>query len=156
MKKGEGYILPCVLIVILSLLCSATLTFLSSVKIVEEIKDEVRLCLDSYVSEKSIEIFSNVKQGRNDGAIIAGDDLGERLKENRTFSFKNNMFYNLDKDGNELFYLTSPVLEYTLDESDELYVSTEYTIYIPVSFCGIKLYTFGTDIKTVSRFSQRF
>ena len=126
-KRGEGYIPTCVMIIILTMLLSVFVTFVSAINIVKQTKRNSRVVLDSYV---------------------------DSLCEFCIFAEKNDMLYNYNSDGDIQFYLTKPTVGYMEDK--ELKIYTSYTIYIPICFAGIRVETAQIPITVTSNFTQKF
>lgn len=153
-KRGEGYIPTCVMIIILTMLLSVFVTFVSAINIVKQTKRNSRVVLDSYVMQESIKIYDSIKNGNDKIPVLDSDSYVDSLCEFCTFAEKNDMLYNYNSDGNIQFYLTKPTVGYMEDK--ELKIYTSYTIYIPIYFAGIRVETAQIPITVTSNFTQKF
>ncbi len=153
-KRGEGYIPTCVMIIILTMLLSVFVTFVSAINIVKQTKRNSRVVLDSYVMQESIKIYDSIKNGNNKTPVLDSDSYVDSLCEFCTFAEKNDMLYNYNSDGDIQFYLTKPTVGYMEDK--ELKIYTSYTIYIPIYFAGIRVETAQIPITVTSNFTQKF
>ena len=61
-KKGESYIIACVLILILSVMMATAMYFAVATMKIQSIKKQVKNVLDSVCTEYSIDSFDSVKQ----------------------------------------------------------------------------------------------
>ena len=77
-KKGESYIYVCVLVLFISMLGSVVIMYVGLMAQVQIQKRDVKMKLDSCVSEFATEAFDSIKQGDNYEFML---DL-EKLKEN--------------------------------------------------------------------------
>lgn len=77
-KKGESYIYVCVLVLFISMLVSVVILYMGLMAQVQIQKRDVKMKLDSCVSEFATEAFDSIKQGDNYEFML---DL-EKLKEN--------------------------------------------------------------------------
>lgn len=153
-KRGEGYIPTCVMIIILTMLLSVFVTFVSAINIVKQTKRNSRVVLDSYVMQESIKIYDSIKNGNDKTPVLDSDSYVDSLCEFCTFAEKNDMLYNYNSDGDIQFYLTKPTVGYMEDK--ELKIYTSYTIYIPIYFAGIRVETAQIPITVTSNFTQKF
>lgn len=96
------------------------------------------MVLDSFVMKNSIEIYNSIKQGH---------DFTEKFTEsfyfsemNRRFSldYRDNCLYNIEEDGETVYYLTNPNVSYKVDKT--LKLKADYTLYVPVRFAGEIVY----------------
>ena len=64
-KKGESYIYVCVLVLFISMLVSVVILYMGLMAQVQIQKRDVKMKLDSCVSEFATEAFDSIKQGDN-------------------------------------------------------------------------------------------
>ena len=62
-KRGEGYIFPCLMIIVVCMILSVLIFFATSVSLVRITEKNSRIVLDSYVMQNSIQIYHSIKQG---------------------------------------------------------------------------------------------
>ena len=74
-KKGESYIYVCVLVLFISMLVSVVIMYMGLMAQVQIQKRDVKMKLDSCISEFAVEAFDSIKQGENLDRVI---DLDER------------------------------------------------------------------------------
>ena len=64
-KRGEGYIIPCVLVIILCVVLSVLVMFANAIHTAKLVKRNSITVLDSYVTANAVEIFNSIKQGND-------------------------------------------------------------------------------------------
>ena len=69
-KKAEGYIMPCVLIIVLAAIFSGIFVYSASLSKVNVMKENSKIVLDSFVTQKATEIFNSIKQGNDYTEVI--------------------------------------------------------------------------------------
>lgn len=153
-KRGDGYIPACVMVIILCMLISVFVTFVSGVNIVKQTKRNARVVLDSYVMEQSIVIYNSIKNGNDITPSLDADEYVESLCKFCTFVKGTNKLYNYNSDGDVQYYLTVPTVGYV--EDNELKVYTSFTIYIPIYFAGIKVDTAVVPVTVTSILTEKF
>lgn len=60
-KRAEGYILPCVMIVIVCMLLSVFVVFFNSVNVVRMTERNSKTVLESYLMKNSILIYNSIR-----------------------------------------------------------------------------------------------
>ncbi len=153
-KRGAGYIPACVMIIILTMLLSVFLTFVSAVNIVRQTKRNSRVVLDSYVMEESIAIYNSIKNGNDEAVALDSGSYIKSLCEFCTFAEKSNKLYSYSSDGDMQYYLSKPTIGYTKDKELKIYAS--YTVYIPIYFAGIRVDTAVIPVTVKSNFTEKF
>ena len=63
--KAEGYITPCVLIIIFVMIFSIIFTYSASISKVNLMRENTKVVLDSFVTQNSTEIYNSIKQGND-------------------------------------------------------------------------------------------
>lgn len=142
--KGESYIYVCVLALFMSMLVSVLILYMSLIAQIRMQKQDVKLKLDSCVSEFAVSAFDSLKQGDDYKQKLALDALRERTYNKLGFG-KDDMSISYGA-GNCTMY--RPVIE-AVSENGFGVIAT-YTISVPVIWGG-KTYTDLTlDIKVSS------
>ena len=77
-KKGEAYIYVCVLVIFICALMSVVILYMGLMAQVQIQKRDVKMKLDSCISEYAVEAFDSIKQGESLDRVI---DLN-KLKQN--------------------------------------------------------------------------
>ena len=62
-KEGEGYIVPCVLILVIVILFMMIYNYTATVSKVNVVRENTKVVLDSFVTQNSTEIYNSIKQG---------------------------------------------------------------------------------------------
>ena len=138
-KRAEGYITPCVMIVIICMLLSVFVSFFNSVNVVRMMERNSKTVLESYVMKNSIIIYNSVKQGNDATSSLDTTDYIDSLCEFCTFEKIGNKLYSIDADRRVKYYISKPQVGFTQDNHLKLYVS--YTLYVPVYFNGVVVST---------------
>ena len=132
--KAEGYITPCVLIIIFVMIFSIIFTYSASISKVNLMRENTKVVLDSFVTQNSTEIYNSIKQGNDYTEVIDTEEFRTSLISFCTLEIENGMLYSYDADGKELYRITEPIL--TFRNENELELVVTYTISIPMWFAG--------------------
>lgn len=133
-KRAEGYILPCVMIVIVCMLLSVFVVFFNSVNVVRMTERNSKTVLESYVMKNSILIYNSIKQGNDETSSLDTTDYIDTLCEFCTLEKIGNKLYSMDTNRRVKYYISIPQVGFTRDNHLKLYVS--YTVYVPIYFNG--------------------
>ncbi len=153
-KRGEGYIMTCVLIIIICMLLSVFVTFFTAVNIVKTVERNSRVVLDSFVMENSIEIYDSIKNGNDETSTLDNSKYVEALSEFCTFVKNGTRYYNYDQEGNGQYSISEPQMSFAVDT--KLKVKIEYSVYIPIYFAGVQVSTAEVPLKVESDFNEKF
>ena len=153
-KKGDGYISTCVLIVILCMLISVFVTFVSAVNIVRQTKRNARVVLDGFVMTNSIEIYDSIKNGNDHTEEIDASEYINEFSSFNSLDLSNGMLYCYDDDGNELYRITAPDVSFVREK--RLKIKSEFVIIIPIYFAGIRVTEATVPIKVVSLLTEKY
>lgn len=151
---GEGYVFPCVLILVIVALFSVILTYSTIVTQVNIMRENSKVVLDSYVTTDAREIYNNIKQGNNKTATIDSAAYNTALIGFCTLDESSDKLYYYDSEGTLLFSITKPTLRYMEDKTLE--IIAEYTMTIPVRFNRTLITQATVPIKIVSSFNPKF
>ena len=153
-KRGDGYIMICVTVVILCMLLSVFVSFASAVNIVKQTERNSRVVLDSFVMQNAIDIYDSIKKGKDTITAIDADEYISEFSSFNSLDLRGSVLYCCDKDGNELYRLTKPVLTFITE--GELKLQADYTVIIPLYFAGIKVSEAQVPMTVVSRLDNKF
>lgn len=153
-KRAEGYIWPCVLIVIVCMILSVFVMFADAVNITRQTERNSRVVLDNYVMQNSIVIYNSIKQGNDNNTNLDSQIYTDALADFCTFARNGSYLYNYDDDGNVQFYVSEPKLEFVKDKTLKIRVS--YTVYVPIYFAGVRVDTAEIPITVTSKFNEKF
>lgn len=153
-KKAEGYILPCVLIIIFVAIFSIIFTYSASITKVNVMRENTKVVLDSFVTQNSTEIYNSIKQGNDYTEILDTDEFRTELISFCTLEIKDGMLYSYDADGKELYHITEPALSFR--EANELELVVNYTITIPMWFAGNQFPSANIPIEVSSILTEKF
>ena len=152
--KAEGYITPCVLIIIFVMIFSIIFTYSASISKVNLMRDNTKVVLDSFVTQNSTEIYNSIKQGNDYTEAIDAEEFRTSLISFCTLEIENGMLYSYDADGKELYRITEPVLSFRNENELELVVN--YTISIPMWFAGTQFASANIPIEVTSILTEKF
>lgn len=152
--KGMSYPMICVLIIILATIFSIILLFSSIIVHVDTMKENSKVVLDGFVITNATDIFNSIKNGNNYVSEIDAEDYCKALKKYCTFDGEDNLLYNYDKDGKEIYHITRPTLEMVTE--DELKLKASYEISIPLRFAGTVITTATVPIEIKSLLTEKF
>lgn len=153
-RRGEGYITICAAVVILCMLISIFVTFVSAVNIIRQTERNSRVVLDSYVMTNSIAIYDAIKQGGDYTGALDADEYISEFSFFNSLDFRGNLMYYSDENGNDLYRLTKPTISFVKDH--HLKIQVKYTITIPMYFAGVKVTEVSVPITVLSRFDEKF
>ena len=152
--KAEGYITPCVLIIIFVMIFSIIFTYSSSISKVNLMRENKKVVLDSFVTQNSTEIYNSIKQGNDYTEVIDTEEFRTSLISFCTLEIENGMLYSYDADGKELYRITEPIL--TFRNENELELVVTYTISIPMWFAGTEFASANIPIEVTSILTEKF
>ena len=152
--KAEGYITPCVLIIIFVMIFSIIFTYSASISKVNLMRENTQVVLDSFVTQNSTEIYNSIKQGNDYTEAIDTEEFRTSLISFCTLEIENGMLYSYDADGKELYRITEPVLSFRNENELELVVT--YTISIPMWFAGTQFASANIPIEVTSILTEKF
>ena len=152
--KAEGYITPCVLIIIFVMIFSIIFTYSASISKVNLMRENTKVVLDSFVTQNSTEIYNSIKQGNDYTEAIDAEEFRTSLISFCTLEIENGMLYSYDADGKELYRITEPVLSFRNENELELVVN--YTISIPLWFAGHQFPSANIPIEVTSILTGKF
>lgn len=153
-KRGEGYISVCVLLIIVCMILSVFITFASAVNIVRQTERNSRVVLDNYVITNAIEIYDNIKRGYDDDVYPSPNSYVTALADFCTFERSGNYLYHIDDEGNEDFKISVPQMGCSEKRKLKMYIN--YTVYIPIYFCGVKVTTAAVPVTVESKYIEKF
>ena len=152
--QAEGYITPCVLIIIFVMIFSIIFTYSASISKVNLMRENTKVVLDSFVTQNSTEIYNSIKQGNDYTEVIDTEEFRTSLISFCTLEIENGMLYSYDADGKELYRITEPILSFRNENELELVVT--YTISIPMWFAGTQFASANIPIEVTSILTEKF
>lgn len=138
-KRGEGYIQVSVLIIVICMLLSVFIVFISSVNTVRIVKMNSETVLESYITKNSIEIYNSIKLGTNDTDTLDASMYIDDLTKFCTLVRSGGFLYHRSADGVTDYYITIPTVGFTAKGKLKLYVN--YTLYVPIYFNSARVTT---------------
>lgn len=154
-KRGEGYISVCVLLIVVCMLLSVFVTFANAINVVKMTERNSRVVLDNFVMQDAIEIFDSIKRGNSKNATIDRNAYTDKLLNFCTFVKNGNYLYAYDSKRQEIFKLSLPTMGYS-DASGILKLYVSYNVYVPLYFCGTKVTTATIPIKVYSKYTDKY
>lgn len=153
-KRGEGYVFPCVMIVVVCMILSVVIFFASAVSMVRITEENTKIVLDSYIMKNSIQIYDSIKQGNDYTEALDRDEYINALCNFCTLEKSGSYLYNYNDDGSLKYRMTYPVI--TFRKENTLKVQLAYMLYVPVWFDG-KIVRYAVIPVTVdSSFNEKF
>lgn len=153
-KKGEGYIVPCVFILIFAMIFAMIFTYSASISKVNLMRENTKVVLDSFLTQNSTEIYNSIKQGNDYIEVIDTEEFRTSLISFCTLEIESGKLYSNDADGKELYHITEPVLSFR--EANELEFIVNYTISIPLWFAGHQFPSANIPIEVTSILTEKF
>lgn len=153
-NKAEGYIVPCVFILIFAMIFAIIFTYSASISKVNLMRENTKVVLDSFVTKNSTEIYNSIKQGNDYTEVIDTEEFRTSLISFCTLEIEEGKLYSYDADGKELYHITEPVLSFR--EENELELVVNYTISVPLHFAGIEFPSANIPIEVTSILTEKF
>lgn len=153
-NKAEGYIVPCVFILIFAMIFAIIFTYSASISKVNLMRENTKVVLDSFVTQNSTEIYNSIKQGNDYTEVIDTEEFRTSLISFCTLEIEDGKLYSIDGDGKELYHITEPVLSFR--EENELELVVNYTISVPLYFAGIEFPSANIPIEVTSILTEKF
>lgn len=153
-SKAEGYIVPCVFILIFAMIFTMIFTYSASISKVEMMRENTKVVLDSFVTQNSTEIYNSIKQGNDYTEVIDTEEFRTSLISFCTLEIESGKLYSYDADGKELYHITEPVLSFR--EANELELVVNYTISIQLWFAGHQFPSANIPIEVTSILTEKF
>ena len=153
-RKGEGYIVPWVFIMIFAMIFAMIFTYSASISKVNLMRENTKVVLDSFLTQNSTEIYNSIKQGNDYTEVIDTKEFRTSLISFCTLEIEDGMLYSYDADGKELYHITEPVLSFR--EANELELVVNYTISIPLWFAGHQFPSANIPIEVTSILTEKF
>ncbi len=153
-KRGDGYIITCVMVIVLCMLITVFITFVSAVNTIRITEKNSRIVLDSYVMENSIINYDSIKNGNDYTEALNEEIYIESLCDFCTLEKNGDLLYSYSEDGSINYKLSMPTVSFTVEDTLKIY--TEYTIYVPIRFGGVTINTTEIPIKVESKFNEKF
>lgn len=153
-KKGEGYISTCVIIVIMCILFSVFMSFVTVVNTVRISKRNTKNVLDSFVAENSIDIYNSVKVGQNTLYQFDEDKFKEKFISYNELTDCGSYLKAETADGAEKYRIKN--LEINFAGSTKLNLRVDYDIAVPLTFGGFDLINANIKVSVKTNFSAKF
>lgn len=148
-KKGSSYVQTVVVVFCLALVLSVVILYAGIMSIIQNTRENTRRALDDYVTEQSIQIYDNLKNGNNNMPTIT-EDFTPYFTANYTFDKQGDRLYHVGEDGETVFWMTLPTVGYTADKT--LNLTARYDIFVPIAFAGKHV----TDLKIPIEVNTRY
>mgnify|MGYP000980186695 CR=1 FL=1 len=153
-KRGEGYIFPCLMIVVVCMILSILIFFASSVSVVRITEKNSKIVLDSYVMQNSIQIYNSIKQGNDYTEALDRNDYIVALCDFCNLAKIGSYLYAYNDDGSLKYRMTLPII--TFWEENSLKIQLSYTLYVPIWFDGRITQYAVIPVTVQSSFKEKF
>lgn len=153
-KRGEGYIFPCLMIVVVCMILSVLIFFATSVSMVRITEKNSKIVLDSYVMQNSVQIYNSIKQGHDYTESLDREIYIDALIKFCTLEKRGSYLYAYNEDGSLKYRMSMP--DITFRKENSLKIQLTYILYIPIWFDG-KIAQYAVIPVTVhSSFNEKF
>lgn len=153
-KNGGAYVKASVIILCIMMLFCAILFFFESYSLAVNIKKRIKLSLDSYVIQKSIDAYQAIDDGEDYITLTDNDSFYQLLSI---------QFSNLDKSVNasgcqvfvakdNSYSFTKPVITTTKEGRIRLYA--DFSVIIPVHFAGEHIFDMTLPMRVSSMLTK--
>ncbi len=152
-KKGFSYVQTAVVVLCLALVLSVVILYAGIMSIIQNTRENARRALDDYITEQSIQIYDNLKNGNNNMPVIE-EDFTPYFILNSTFDKRGELLYSVDKDGKTVFWTTLPIVEYTAERT--LNLTASYDIYVPMGFAGKHVADLKIPVEVKAKYARKY
>lgn len=153
-KRGDGYVFPCVMILVISMILSVFIFFAGAVNMVRITKENCKVVLDSFVMKNSIKIYNSIKQGNDYTEALDADVYIDDLCKFCTLVKGSSYLYHYDSDGRFQYRMSRPVI--TFRQENTLKIQISYTLYVTVYFNNRPVTNAVVPVTVVSSLSEKF
>lgn len=153
-KLGEGYIVPCVLILVIVILFLMIFNYAAAISKVNVIRENTKVVLDSFVTQNSTEIYNSIKQGNDYTEAIDSVEFRTSLMEFCTLEKRSGKLYSIDGDGNEKYHISMPALSFK--ESNQLELCVNFTVTVPIRLLNESTITANIPLEVTSILTEKF
>jgi len=153
-KRGDGYVFPCVMIVVICMILSVFIFFAGVVNMVRITQENTKVVLDSYIMKSSIEIYNSIKQGSDYTDVLDQNVYIDNLCDFCSLAKGSYFLYAYDEDGQVKYMMTRPTI--TFREENTLKIELYYTLYVPVRFSGEIVRYAVIPVTVDSSFTEKF
>jgi hypothetical protein len=136
--KGGGYITACVIILVIAMILSAVLFYAQCMTILQTTRDNTELVLESFIIQNSILIYDSIKQGHDLTEYFDENDYISEISSRFSLDIQGGALYSYGEEGELIYAMTNPYVTYKVDKALKLKAS--YTVMIPVTFAGKRLF----------------
>jgi hypothetical protein len=153
-KRGDGYVFPCVMIIVLCMLMSVFIFFYSTASWIRVTKENAETVMDSYIMKNSIEIYNSIKQGNDYTEALDANVYIDDLCRFCTLVKGSSYLYHYDSDGRLQYRMSRPVI--TFRQENTLKIQISYTLYVTVYFNNRPVTNAVVPVTVVSALSEKF
>lgn len=153
-KRGDGYVFPCVMTIVLCMILSVLIFFASTASWIRITKENTETVMDSYIMKHSIEIYNSIKQGNDYTETLDANVYIDDLCKYCTLVNKGNYLYAYDSKGKVQYQMTKPY--FTFQEENTLKIRVNYTLYVPIWFNGRAVSVARIPVTIDSALSEKF
>ena len=152
-KKGLTYIDAVVWVLVLSMILSLIINFALVMVMIQKTEVNTKRVLDGFITQNSQEVYDNLKNGHDSLFSFDEDAFVAELKEELFLVEQGSALCCLDADGDVLFHITNPTVNYEVENVLKLNVT--YNIVIPLSFDGHTVTTMSIPQKVVAYYNLK-
>lgn len=150
--NGDGYIWPCIITVVLSMIAAVVMYFLVTVPMIKIQYEDTKKVLDSFIIENSIGVYNSVKVGEDEQLSLNSTAFTEKLSSFCFLDRNGDTLYSYDEEGQLRYSLTEP----TLTSESNLKVTANYILSVPIYFNGNHITTADIPMKINAYYTEKF
>lgn len=140
-NKGLTYMDAVVWVIALSMILSLIINVALTMIIIQNAETNTRRVLDGLITQTSQDIFDNLKNGSDETYTFNEDEFREALISELSLVDEKGLLCFKDSDGETLYRITSPSVDYEVE--DALKLNVIYNIVFPI---GVGDQTFTTMV----------
>ena len=153
-NKAEGYIVPCVLILVIVILFLMIFNYAAAISKVNVLRENTKVVLDRFVTQNSTEIYNSIKQGNDYTEAIDSNEFRTSLMEFCTLEKKSGKLYSIDGNGKEIYHISMPTLSFK--ESNQLELCVNFTVTVPIRLLNDTTITANIPLEVTSILTEKF
>lgn len=152
-NKGLSYIDAVAWVIALAMILSLIINVALIMVAIQNAENNTKRVLDGFVTQNSQEIYDSLKNGQNSIYTFDADSFIEELKDELFLVERNSLLCYMDSNGNVLYRMTNPTVNYEVDNVLKLNVT--YNIIMPIGYDNRTLVTLSIPQKVVAYYNLK-
>ncbi len=152
-KRGSGYITPCIITLVIAMILSVVLFYANTMTMIQSARENTQIVLDGFVTKNAITIYDSIKKGTDFTENIDENLYVTSLLSFYTLGIERNMMYHKDSDGNVIYKMTCPNVDFEYENT--LKLRATYNVIVPITFAGHRLFDLNISQKVTAYYNLK-